>query len=180
MMTRRGRALRGLAAGWLVASIAVGCASGSAQSTPSDFLDESFPADESFGPDEFPVEEVPPTLAPVPPGASASPACDAAYVAFVNWWQANMAATDPSDPDATPSDAPPGDPDALEVAVFERCTVEDLAAANAAHPIVLDPDEGPVPYIDYDVGWFVDDTCQGDVDLVGDTALCRGRPTPSP
>ena len=178
-MSSRGRSIRALAAVWLVAALAVGCAiSGPAQGSPTGLLDdESFLADESF--EEFP-EDDPPTLAPLPPGASASPACDAAFVAWVDWWQAAMAATDPTDPDATPADDPPGDPDELERAVFERCGVVDLAAANAAHPVVLDPEESPLPYIDYDVGWFVDDTCQDDVDIVGETALCRGRPSPSP
>ena len=64
--------------------------------------------------------------------------------------------------------------------MFDRCSVEDMAAANANHPIVLDPDESPIPYIDYDVGWFVDGMCQDDTDIIGDTKLCQGRPSPSP
>ena len=180
-MARRGRVVRALAAAWLVGSIAVGCAiSTSASGTPTAAVDEgSFPIDESPGDEQF-SDELPPTLAPVPSGATASPACDAAFLAWVTWWQAFMASTDPSDPDATPSGEPPGDPDQLEHAVFDRCSVEDMAAANVNHPIVVDPDESPIPYIDYDVGWFVDGMCQDDTDIIGDTKLCQGRPSPSP
>ena len=177
-MTSRNRALRAVAAAWLVGSIAVGCAvSGPAPGTPTPGLEDSFAPDESFG-DEFPPEELPPTLPPIAPGTTASPDCDAAFVAWVTWWQAYMAMSDPSDPDA--SDQPPGDSDALEHAVFDRCTVLDMAAANVNHPVVLEPDEGPVPYIDDDVGWFVIGECQDFSDIIGDTKLCQGLPSPSP
>ena len=177
-MTRRSRALWALAAAWLVAAFVVGCAvSGPAPGSPTPALEDSFPADESLGADGFPVEDLP-TLAPIPSGTKASPACEAAFVAWVNWWQAYAAMADPTDPDAT--DQPPGDADQLERDVFDRCTVVDMAVANAAHPLVFDPDEGPAPYIDYDVGWFVSDTCQLDIDVIGDTKLCRGLPSPSP
>jgi hypothetical protein len=175
-MARCGRALRAVAAAGLLAALVVGCALSGPVPTPSP--EDSFPADATFGPNDYPTDELPPTMAPIPSGTKASPACEAAFVAWVTWWQQYMAMADPSDPNA--SDAPPGDADALERAVFDRCTVVDMAVANAAHPVVLDPSDGPVPYIDYDVGWYVSDTCQDDVDIIGDTTLCRGLPSPSP
>jgi hypothetical protein len=135
------------------------------------------PIDEGDGSDQ--VDE-PPTLAPVPADAKAKPACDAAYKAWVDWWQASATADDQSDPDATPAEEPSGDPYELERVVFEKCTIEDLAIANARHFVVLDPEESPVPYIDYDVRTFASDACQIDADIIGDTALCQGLPSPSP
>ena len=64
--------------------------------------------------------------------------------------------------------------------MFEKCSIEDMAIANARHPWVPDPEESPVPYIDYDVRTFASDTCQIDADIIGDTVLCQGFPSPSP
>ena len=121
-----------------------------------------------------------PTLGPVPSGAKAKAACDAAYKAWVDWWQASALAPEPSDPDATPTDYPPGDPYALERVVFERCSVEDLAVTNVRHPVILEPGDSPSPYIDYEVRAWISDTCDIDADVIGDTPLCQGLPGAAP
>ncbi len=170
---------------WLVlVLLAAACGSSSAPTAGGSIgqPDESAlasdePIDEGDGSDQ--VDE-PPTLAPVPSGAKAKPACEAAYTAWVDWWQASAAADNQSDPDASAAEEPSGDPYELERVVFEKCSIEDMAIANARHPVVLDPEESPVPYIDYDVRTFAEDTCQIDADIIGDTVLCQGLPSPSP
>jgi len=178
-----------LAAAWIVALVLAGCAvSGPAITAPSS--GEVVQPDQSaagtddttdLGPDSSDdLGTEPPPLAPVASSARAKPACDAAFKAWVDWWQASALAPEPSDPDATPTDYPPGDPYELERIAFENCSVEDMAIANARHPVTLDPEESPVPYIDYEVRAFIADTCEIDADVIGDTALCQGLPGQGP
>ena len=98
----------------------------------------------------------------------------------MEWWQASVDVVDPNDPNAAASALPSGDPDKVERAVFEKCSLIDIAAANRDHPITLDPDEGPVPFIDDDVIAFVAGMCDDDSDIIGDTALCEALPSPTP
>jgi hypothetical protein len=182
---RRDRRPIALAVLWLVlVLLAVACGSSSSTAGPSagdvGQPDQSgLSSDEPIDAGDGSVDE-PPTLAPVPSGAKAKPACDAAYKAWVDWWQASAAADNQSDPNASPAEEPSGDPYELERIAFEKCTIEDMAIANARHPVILDPEESPVPYIDYDVRTFAQDTCQIDADIIGDTVLCQRLPSPSP
>ena len=179
-----------LAAAWIVALVLAGCATSGPVVAPPASGQVIAPEESAVGPDESLDEgpdssdedlgTEPPTLAPVPAGAKAKPACDAAYKAWVDWWQASALAPEPSDPDATPTDYPPGDPYELERVVFEKCSVEDMAIANARHPVAFEEGDQPAPYIDYDVRTWISDTCQIDADVIGDTPLCQGLPGAAP
>jgi hypothetical protein len=172
-----------LAVAGLVAILAVGCETGGIASPAVEAsLDaglDALPTDDTSDN----VEE-PPTLAPVPPGVKAGAKCDAAFTAWVDWWVAftspDESAAAGYDPDAVSSDMPPGDPDKLERTVFDTCTLAELGAANAAHPITLDPTESPSPYIEYEVGWFVQGLCDDDSDIIGDSKLCAPYASPAP
>lgn len=180
------RALAALAVAAALTTLAVGCgtASTSGLRTPAS-SDAAAPTDAASGSIDEPVEEdsaVPdlPTLAPVPDDVKASAGCDKAYRVWMDWWQASVDVVDPNDPNAAASALPSGDPDKIERAVFEKCSLIDIAAANRDHPITLDPDEGPVPFIDDDVIAFVAGMCDDDSDIIGDTALCQALPSPTP
>ena len=186
---RRDRRPAALAVAWLVlVLLAVACATPpSATVGPSAGGGIGQPDESALASDE-PIDEgdgsaaadEPPSLAPVPAGAKAAPACDAAFKAWVDWWQASADADNQTDPDATPADEPSGDPYDLERVVFEKCSIEDMAIANARHPWAPDPEESPGPYLDYDVRTYVADLCEADSDIIGDTALCQGLPGAGP
>ncbi|HSS36011.1 MAG TPA: hypothetical protein VLR93_07030 [Patescibacteria group bacterium] len=164
---------------------AIGCASSTSPSSGSPAATDAVgPSDASSGIDE-PVEQespvgVLPTLAPIADSVKASPACDRAYQAWMKWWQDSVDNLDPDNPDASPTGGPAGDPDRIERAVFDKCSLIDIAAANRDHPVTLDADEGPVPFIDDDVILFLAGTCDDDVAVVGDSALCQALPSPAP
>ncbi len=182
MILRRMAAI--LVAAGLVAVVAVGCDTGQLGSESPTVVEsadtgiDAAPSDDTSGD----VED-PPTLAPVAPGVKAGAKCDAAFKAWVDWWVAFTSPDASEDPSYDPNAAPPepsGDPDQLEHTVFDTCTLTELGAANAAHPVLLDSGEPPSPYIEYEVGWFVAGLCDDDSDIIGDTKLCAPYASPSP
>ncbi len=176
--------LRWIAALLLAAFVVAGCEGGTLGSetptvvdSPTDGVDATLSGDTSTD-----VAD-PPTLAPVPPGVTAGPKCDAAFKTWVDWWVAVTStdtSLDPSfDPNATPSEVP-GDPDKLDHDLFSSCTLAELGAANAAHPVTLEPGDPPAPYIQEEIGSYVAGLCDEEPDVIGDTELCKPSPSPSP
>jgi hypothetical protein len=167
----------------LTAVLAVACDTGALDS-PSVVASLDAGVDASPTDDTSTDVEDPPTLAPVPSGVKAGAKCDAAFKAWVDWWVAATNTDDTTDPSSDPaaasSDLLAGDPDKLDHTLFDSCTLAELGAANADHPVTLDSAEPPAPYIDEEIGSYVAGLCDEEPDVIGDTKLCAPYASPSP